>query len=116
MHPTDTGSPHHDYVGRTVVDEHQHVVGTVVDVVYDNDAPGAGQAEEQPTWLVVDPGMFRAAHWMPATGTYRSSDDKLVTPWGRDVIKRSPKATDDHVVTPRLVHALERHYETAAAR
>lgn len=104
---------HVDHVGRTVVDEHQHVIGIVVDVVYDNDMPGAGASGEQAAWLVVDPGMFRAAHWMPAAGTYRSADGRIVTPWDRALVRRAPKANDAHVMTPGLAHELERHYEVA---
>ena len=109
--PSGHGQP--DYVGRTVVDERHRVIGTVVDVVYDNDVRGAGSTGERPAWLVVGPGMFRAAHWMPAAGTYRSADDRIVTPWDRELVKRAPKASDDHVVTPRLAGDLHRHYEVS---
>lgn len=112
---TDDDVTHVDHVGRTVVDEHQHVIGIVVDVVYDNDGPVAGAAKDQPGWLIVDPGMFRAAHWMPAAGTYRSDDGRIVTPWDRDLVRRSPRATDAHVITPRLAHELEHHYGVATS-
>lgn len=105
-----------DFVGHTVVDEHDHEIGTVTDVSYDDAADRAGSAGERPAWLVVDPGMFRAAHWMPAAGTYRSADDRIVTPWDRELVKHAPKATDDHLMTPRLAHELERHYEVSSLR
>lgn len=105
-----------DFVGHKVVDQHDREIGTVTDVAYDDDAATAGGAAERPTWLVVDPGMLRAAHWMPAAGTYRSADGRIVTPWDRELVKHAPKATDDHVVTPRLAHELERHYEVSSLR
>ena len=102
-----------EFVGQKVVDEHDQEIGTVIDVAYDNDARTAGTPDEQPAWLVVDPGMFRAAHWMPVAGTYRSADGRIVAPWDRELVKHSPKASDDHLMTSDLVRRLEQHYETS---
>lgn len=109
----DTNATHTEYVGHKVVDEHDHELGTVVDVAYDNDASEAGASVEQPSWLIVDPGKFRAAHWMPVAATYRSADGRIVVPWDREVVKHAPKATDDHVMTPRLAREIEQHYEVS---
>lgn len=107
------GPAHPEYVGHTVVDEHQHEVGTVVDAVYDNDASMAGSSDEQPMWLVVDPGKFRAAHWIPVTGTYHSASGSIVIPWDRELVKHAPKASGDHLVSDDLRRRLVRHYELA---
>jgi hypothetical protein len=100
-----------DYVGHAVVDEHDHEIGTVVDVAYDDDSSGAGSLAETPSWLVVDPGMFKAAHWVPVAGSYRSASGSIVVPWDRELVKHSPKATDDHRMTPALERELSEHYE-----
>lgn len=102
---------HPDYVGHKVVDEHDHEIGTVVDVAYDDATTGAGGVSESPSWLVVDPGMLRAAHWVPVAGTYRSASGSVVVPWDRELVKHSPKATDDHRMTPALERELAQHYE-----
>jgi hypothetical protein len=104
---------HPDYVGHTVVDEHDHEIGTVVDVAYDDASSGAGSQTESPSWLVVDPGMFKAAHWVPVAGSYRSASDNIVVPWNRELVQHSPKAADDHRMTPALERELGQHYEIA---
>ena len=103
-----------EFVGHPGIDEHDHQIGTVVDVAYDDSSSGAGAVSESPTWLVVDPGMLRAAHWLPVAGTYRSASGSIVVPWDRDIIKHSPKATDDHRMTPALERQLTEHYELAS--
>lgn len=103
-----------EYLGVAVVDSREQEVGTVVDVAYDDQRRAAGSTTEQPTWLVVDPGMFRAAHWVPTAGTYRSSAGHIVLPWDRELVKHSPKADDDHVMTSELADELEQHYEISA--
>lgn len=103
-----------DYAGHKVVDEHDHEIGTVVDVAYDDATSGAGATTETPSWLVVDPGMLRAAHWVPVSGTHRSASGSIVVPWDRDLIKHAPKATDDHRMTPALARQLTDHYELAS--
>jgi hypothetical protein len=60
--------------------------------------------------------MLRAAHWMPVAGTYRSADGRIVVPWDKELLKRSPKATDDHMMTPRLARDIEQHYEVSTLR
>ena len=61
-----------DYVGHVVVDANDHEIGTVTDAVYEDDATSAGTPAEQPTWLVADPGLLRAAHF--GTGAQPSRD------------------------------------------
>ena len=104
---------HPDYVGHTVVDERAQEIGKVIDVAYDDSSSGAGGLSESPSWLVVDPGVFKAAHWVPVAGTYRSASGNIVVPWDRELIKHSPKATDDHRMTPALERELTEHYELA---
>ncbi|HSJ91781.1 MAG TPA: hypothetical protein VK917_06915 [Ilumatobacter sp.] len=102
-----------DYMGHMVVDEHDQEIGTVVDVTYDDASGTAGSLSESPSWLVVDPGLFKAAHWVPVAGTYRSASGNIVVPWDRELVKHSPKAADDHRMTPELERELSEHYEVA---
>lgn len=93
------------YTGHAVLDEHGIPIGSVTDVVYDRH----GFA---PEYLVVDPGIFRAAHYVPVEGCYLTNDDRLVVPWDRHWVKSGPKATGDHVLTSIDRRSLEVHYAT----
>ena len=50
---------HTTYTGHQVIDEHGEPVGTVSDVFYDD------ETSTEPTWLVVDPGVFRKERLVP---------------------------------------------------
>jgi hypothetical protein len=65
-----------------------------------------------PRWLVVDPGRFRAAHYIPAETAYPSADGSLVVPFSKDVVKHSPVA--ESVLTPEVAAQLREYYRTAA--
>ncbi len=108
--------PHTVYVDHKVLDEHDHPVGTIKDVVYgtSSDHPEADDADRTPTWLVVNPGMLRAAHYVPVSGSYRTDDGDVVVPWSSEWIKSAPKAGTDHVVTDELLAELTEHYGSAA--
>lgn len=109
--PTPSDTPDVDFVSHTVVDEADHTIGTVVDVVYDDRSDSAGSADERPAWLVVAPGRFKAQHWVPVAGSYRSATGNVVVPWDREIVKHAPKASGDHLLTARLRDELRAHYE-----
>lgn len=109
------------YSNHRVIDEHGDGVGTVTDVIYGRsidaqntgDDNGAGAdlgAGDVPTWLIVDPGVMRASHYVPVAGSYRTDDDDLVVPWSKDWILSAPKAGKDHVITDDDRVGLEEHY------
>lgn len=101
------------YTGHDVIDEQGNPVGRVTDVIYDDavEAVGVGVAAvRQPTWLVVDPGLLRAAHYMPVAGSYRTADGTIVTPWDKDWVKSATKATNDHILTRDQRDELLSHY------
>ena len=89
--------------GHEVVDEHHHKVGTVSDVIYDDD----GEAR----WAVVDPGPLRSEKYVPVEGSYMTEDGEVVIPYTKDVVKSAAKARRDHIVDPVTAHELEEHYE-----
>jgi hypothetical protein len=96
------------YTGHAVIDEQGTHIGRVTDVIYEDDiAVGAGR---RPTWLVVDPGVLRAAHYMPVAGSYRTPDGTIVTPWDKDWVKSATKASNEHILTPDQREALRSHY------
>lgn len=105
--PTSEPRPYH---GCAVVDAHGREVGMVADVLYDDADVGATQ---EPTWLVVDPGILRAAHCVPVAGSFRSGDGAVVVPWERSWITSAPKAKGDHVITPGTRDELVEHYDVA---
>ena len=53
------------FSGHDVLDDQNQYVGKVTDVIYEE---AAGEVPTAPTWLVVDPGVLRTAHYVPAAG------------------------------------------------
>lgn len=102
------------YTGYDVTDEQGHHVGKVVDVIFDDDSTLESTADERrPSWLVVDPGFLRAAHYLPVAGSYRTADGTIITPWDKEWIKSAAKATGDHILTRDQRRELKQHYALA---
>jgi len=97
---------HVSYTGHGVLDELGNPLGSVTDVVYDSHG-------SDPEYLVVDPGIFRAAHYVPVAGVYLTNDDRIVVPWDKHWVKSAPKAARDHVLTAIDRRTLEAHYAAA---
>lgn len=98
------------YSGHDVLDEQNQFVGKVTDVIYDE---SAGEIASTPTWLVVDPGVLRSAHYVPAAGSYRTADGAIVVPWDKEWIKSATKAHRDHILTDEEREELRAHYAMA---
>ncbi len=79
------------YTGHRVVDQHGDSVGTVSDVFYDD-------ARNEPTWLVIDPGLLRKERLIPVDGTYSSDDGTIIVPYDRTSIRHAPAV--DHAHAP----------------
>jgi uncharacterized protein YrrD len=103
--PDQFGSEQPTYTGHDVLDEQSNHVGKVTDVIYDEDSGLAA-----PSWLVVDPGLLRQAHYVPVEGSYRTDEGAIVVPWDKEWIKSSTKAIGDHVLTTDLRDELATHY------
>ena len=101
MHAHSPDGP--EFTGRAVIDEHGHSLGSVADVVFDG-------RDQEPEYLVVDPGVFRRAHYVPVAGSYEATDGRLVVPWDRHWIKQAPTASRTHLLTLDERHQLESHY------
>lgn len=113
--PRTDNTEHAVYTGHDVVDEQAARIGKVVDVIYDDatDLPPAldpGPAGREPSWLVVDPGPLRAAHYLPVAASYRTADGTIVTPWDRAWVRAAARAGKDHVVTREQREELLAHY------
>ncbi len=91
--------------GHQVIDTKGDTVGTVTDVLYDADAQ-----PEKPSWMVVNPGIFRAEHYVPIDGAYATKDDRIVVPFDKRWIKAAPKASGDHVLNAPIRRELQVHY------
>jgi sporulation protein YlmC with PRC-barrel domain len=91
------------YMGLAVQDEHGDVIGSVSDVLFDD-------ATQQPQWLVVDPGKFRAEHFVPAEGAYTTEDGNLVVAFTKQMVKDAPKASGDHVISHAIDSELRQYY------
>ena len=95
------------FSGHDVLDDQNQYVGKVTDVIYDENA---GEIPTTPTWLVVDPGLLRTAHYVPAAGAYRTSEGAIVVPWDKEWIKSATKAQRDHILTDEQREELRSHY------
>ncbi len=98
------------FSGHDVLDDQNQYVGKVTDVIYDE--PAADPVAE-PTWLVVDPGLLRTAHYVPAAGSYRTAEGAIVVPWDKEWIKSATKAQRDHILTDEQRDELRTHYAMA---
>ena len=80
MTPSGTDAPARstNLTGHEVLDDHHQKVGTVSDVIYDD--------EGQPRWAVVDPGPLRAEKYVPVAGSYVTRAP-VVIPYGKDQVK-----------------------------
>jgi sporulation protein YlmC with PRC-barrel domain len=91
------------FTGRTAIDEHGEQLGEIADVVFD-------QQHGRPEYLVVKPGAFRKAHYVPVEGAYETVDGDIVVPWDRHWFKLAPAADRSHALTNIERHELEAHY------
>lgn len=101
--PHDTAGHGPAYAGRTAIDEHGDQLGEIADVVFD-------LQQGRPEYLVVNPGVFRKAHYVPAEGAYETVDGDIVVPWDRHWFKLAPAAHRSHALTSAERHDLEAHY------
>ena len=109
---TEHGATRPTYTGHHVLDEHGNEIGRVVDVIY-TDPTTSDDGSMTPNWLVVDPGLLRAAHYVPIDGSYVTGTGQVVVPWEKRWVKSAPKASGDHLLTDAQVAELEQHYATA---
>ena len=98
------------FSGHDVLDDQNQYVGKVTDVIYEETT---GEVAPAPTWLVVDPGVLRTAHYVPAAGAYRTAEGAIVVPWDKEWIKSATKANRDHILTDEQLDELRTHYAMA---
>ena len=77
----------------------------MVDVIY-TDPTTSDDGSMTPNWLVVDPGLLRAAHYVPIDGSYVTGTGQVVVPWDKRWIKSAPKANGDHLLTDAQIARL----------
>ena len=98
-----TQPPPAGYRGHDVVDPSHRLIGTISDVVYDQ--------EGGPQWAVVDLGLMRSSHYLPIAAGYMSEAGEFVVPYDKKIVKAAPKADRGHLVDRTMQHELHRHYE-----
>ncbi len=91
------------YRGSDVLDPEQRLIGTIGDVVYDD--------EGRPVWAVVELGLMRSAHYVPVASGYLAETGKFVVPYDKRTVKMAPKARRDHVLDRSVETQLRKHYE-----
>jgi hypothetical protein len=95
------------FVGRDAVDEHGAKIGTVTDVVSDDDS-GA------PAWAVVSLGMLSAERYVPLGDAYQTEEGRIVLAFDRRTVKGSPRARRDHVLARSEADEIRQYYGVAA--
>lgn len=86
-----------------MVDPSHRLIGTISDVVYDQ--------EGGPEWAVVDLGLLRSSHYLPIAAGYMSEAGEFVVPYDKKVVKAAPKADRSHLVDRDMQSELHHHYE-----
>jgi len=94
---------HSVYTNRDVIDSAGHKVGTVSDVVSD-------VVTLEPIWLIVDVGVMRTSHYLPADAIRRNDEGQLVIPFDKATVKTAAKPNKGHVLTTEVDRELREHY------
>ena len=101
MRPDDTQK---GWLRREVIGANGQKLGRVVDVLYMDDGSST------PDWAVVDTGLLSAPHFVPLEKAYITKDGRVVVPYDKNTVKRSPKAQRDHLMTPGVEQEAMEHY------
>jgi uncharacterized protein YrrD len=91
--------------GHDVFDDHYDKVGTVTDVLYDEN----GNAK----WAVVNPGTLHREKYVPVEGSFLTDAGQVVVPYSKDMVKAAPSAHRDHILDRDVERELELHYAVA---
>ncbi len=91
------------YEGHTVIDPEGETVGKVSQVIYD-------EADAMPAWMVVDRGLLRSEHYVPAGGAYATPDERVIVPFNKRWIKAAPRADRSGLTDPTR-RELHIHYQ-----
>lgn len=88
--------------GHEVFDDHYEKLGTVTDVLYDEQ--GAAK------WAVVNPGALHREKYVPVEGSFLTDAGQVVVPYGKDLVKSAPSAHRDHILDRDVERDLQVHY------
>jgi hypothetical protein len=99
--------PRISLTGHDVVDDQLTKVGTVTDVLSDE--------QSTPRWAVVKTGVFGGERFVPLERSYLDTDGRLVVPISKGDIKRAPRVRGDHVMTTEVQRELRDYYGMLAA-
>jgi stress response protein YsnF/sporulation protein YlmC with PRC-barrel domain len=90
-------------IGRDAVDNDGSKIGTVADVYVDNETG-------RPEWLAITTGLFGTkVSFVPLQGA-ELSDDLVVLPYDKSLVKDAPSAEADGQLSPDEEDALYTHY------
>lgn len=95
------------FVGRPAIDERGTKIGTVTDVLTD-DRTG------EVTWAVVSLGFMHTEHYVPLMDAYQTETGRVVLGFDRETVKRSPRASREHVLGRDEAQMLADYYNVAA--
>ena len=91
------------FANMDVMDRTGHKVGTVSDVVSD-------VATLEPVWLVVDMGLLKSSHYVPASVVEHTPDGNLSIPFDKETVKTAAKPNRGHVLRSDEDRELREHY------
>lgn len=95
------------YTGHEVIDVNGDTVGTVTDVIFDDRG-------NEPSWLVVDTGLFRKERLVPIEGSYETDDGSIMVPFDKRWIKQAPAVDGDHTVAREIRQHAAQHFDVTA--
>jgi hypothetical protein len=95
------------FTGHPVVDTNMDEIGTVTDVLFDD-------RDMQPRWAVVKTGLMGGEHYGPVDQAYMDEDGRVILPFDKASVKKAPKASSDHVMTPEVEQQVREYFGLAA--
>ena len=96
--------------GMEVISDDGDTIGKIASVIPD-------PRTLEPKWLVVDPGLFRASRYVPATDAYTCADDTddyVVVPYTRETVTHAQRVGKDRLLTRDDEAELAAYYRIAS--
>jgi sporulation protein YlmC with PRC-barrel domain len=92
-----------EWTGHDLLDVNGEKIGTVEDVRY-------GEATAEMKWLLVKTGLFGTKKILVPAGEVRATEEALVVPYEKDIVKDAPGVDEDQVFTEDEERRICRYY------
>jgi sporulation protein YlmC with PRC-barrel domain len=92
-----------EWTGHDLLDVNGEKIGTIEDVRY-------GEATAELKWLLVKTGLFGTKRILVPAGEVRATEDALVVPYEKDLVKDAPGVNEDQMFTEDQERRICRFY------